>query len=75
MDKKSKAKQIAYFAKNQIDAKNIDKETLVISDPKRAFIGLSIAASNPDVTVILEGEAKAAIDEFMANIEERRNIK
>ena len=75
MKKEDKAKQIAYFAKNQIDAENIDKKTLVISDPKRAFIGLSIAASNPDTDVVFVGEAEAAIDEFMANIEERRNIK
>lgn len=63
MKKEDKAKQIAYFAKNQVDAENIDKKTLVISDPKRAFIGMSIAASNPNANVVFVGEAKAAVDE------------
>ena len=73
MKKEDKAKQIAYFAKNQTEAKNTDKKTLVISDPKQAFIGMSIAASNQDTDVVFVGEAKEVVDECMANIKDVRS--
>lgn len=65
MNKKDKIQQIKYFAKDQIEAKDIDQNTLIISDAKQAFIGLAVSSQHPDTNVIFEGEAEATVNELI----------
>jgi hypothetical protein len=65
MNKQDKIQQIKYFAKDQIEAEDIDQHTLIVSDPKQAFIGMAVASQHPDTNVVFEGEAEAAVNELI----------
>ncbi len=64
MNKESKIQQIKYFSKGQIEAEDIDRDTLIISEAKGVFIGLAVASQNPDTNVIFKGDAEKAVQEL-----------
>ncbi len=64
MNKESKIQQIKYFTKGQIEAEDIDRPTLIISNSKQAFIGMAVAAQNPNTNVIFKGDAEKAVQEL-----------
>ncbi len=74
MNKKSKARQIVSFAKNQITAKDINKDTLIVSDVNQVFPCIA-SGRQSGTNVIFEGEAELAVRECLKNIREKRKAK
>lgn len=75
LDRSEKIKLLKMVQAGEIDLKEVQPGTTIVSDPKEAFQALMMAASQPEgvtLPIILVGEAKTQIVEFFKGIEDAK---
>jgi len=72
LTRSEKIRLLKLLQAGDIDLKNVQPDTTIVSDPKEAFLSLMMAASQPEgvtLPIILVGEAKTQIVEFFKGFE------